>query len=182
MVPTISLSVLHSTGLVLLTDGAEFPQRCEVLALAVGWPELRLGIVVDGGRPLIEYLLIERTVTLASGSERSVEVTASAVHKIPVDEVFRSAIDHVARQLARKQGRDPSPVGAAAVRAYGRRSVTDDLLREVAAAVREDRLEMPNRAVRARLHCSARTASRWITAARERFPEEFEVPTTKKEP
>jgi hypothetical protein len=183
-IPAISFMLRTATELVPLEDGSTFPHRCEVVAMgmAMGWPETRLGIVVEEGRPILESLLFERPVTLASGKEHWVEISASAIRKIPVEEVVQSAIEHVARQVAWQQGRDPHQAAATALRTHGRRSITDELLREVAAAVREDRLDMPNQAVRARLYCSSRTASRWIAAARARgFLEENELTNNKEE-
>jgi hypothetical protein len=168
-VSTISLGVVAvDDEEVQLGDGTKFPQRCELLVWSEGWPELRLSIEVHGEQPVLMRLEVQRTVTLAraQGEGPWVGVTDATVHAIPVDEVFRAAVTFMTRLAASRHGGGPIE-NAVTITPHRRQPITRVLLEQVADVVRGDPLGMPNQAVRQHFHCSARTASRWISEARK---------------
>ena len=140
-----------------LADGTQFPQWCDFGAIIDNGPSISLRVIVEDGRPILDTFFVARQ-NGATGP-----LTASAIHSIPVDKLFREAVPQIARFVAGLDGRREG--AAPALR--GRR-ITDDLLKQVADVVRTDPLNEPNKAVQRHLHCSSRTASRWIGAARDR--------------
>lgn len=152
---TLLLDDQHMGQPVDLADGTRFPKNAEVWATVDDTPVV-LWLTVEDGHPVLVSLTISR------GNWAKGPLKASTVHDIPVDQVVRQSVADIGRLMARNEGREPAPV-----RAYGRRSVNAELLRQVAEIVKSDRLGHPNEAVKNKLHCSSRTASRWIAAARE---------------
>lgn len=142
-----------------LTDGSQFPSWFEARATVDDVP-VTLTIHVENGRPVLTSLTVDRP------RHSTGDLEASTVHKLPVGQLVRAAVEQGGYLMERTGHAGAS--GASALRARGRRSITDDLLREVAAVVQDDPLGEPNQAVQRQLHTSSRTASRWIAAAKRR--------------
>jgi hypothetical protein len=156
---TLLLDDEHMAPPVELSDGSRFPGWAEVWATVDGTP-VTLTLRVEDGRPILDTFYVTRP-RAAHGPLR-----ATTIHALPVDRIVAAAIEQIRIAMDRFEG--AADAKRLAVQAYGRRRITDELLREVADVVRADRLQMPNQAVQTKLHTSSRNASRWITAARER--------------
>ena len=156
---TIPLDDQHVGPAVDLVDGSRFPRSVEAWATVNGTP-VTIWLVVEDGRPVLTRVHIGRPRG-ATG-----KLKAATIHALPVDAVVRRVVEDVGLLMVRLDGDEGS--GATALRSHGRRIVTDDLLAQVAAAVKGDPLGMPNQAVQRAIPCSSRTASRYITAARNR--------------
>ena len=151
-----------------LADGSLFPERFEA-GCNVDGLLLDVHVSVVDGVPQLDRVTIHRTINRATGE--SVAPTQAVVRSVPLDDVVAFVIEQAGRHAAKQAGQRPS--GSGALRAYGHRGVTTDLLREVAAIVRGDLDGQPNKAVVARFGVSPRTASRWIKRA-EQFITETE--------
>jgi hypothetical protein len=149
---TVLLDRQHFGPLVTLSDGASFPKWVEAWAKVDG-TAVTLWLAVHEGRPVLRRLAVQH-------SDDS-PLLASTVHGLPVEAIVRQAIADIG-DLLQRVGVNSSPI------ASRHRRITDALLREVADAVRNDPLGMPNQAVQRAIPCSSRTASRYITAARQR--------------
>jgi hypothetical protein len=96
------------------------------------------------------------------------EITATEFHKLPIEKLVTSAVRAVAMGFAHPLaplGADAATAGAAATRARRRRSMTSNLLADVARVVTQNP-DAPTQAVADELYCSYRTAGRWVAAAR----------------
>lgn len=157
---TLLLNDEHMGLPVELSDGSKFPRWLKAWATVDETP-LVVELTVEDGRPVLTTLMVGRPSHTAGA------LKASTVHGIPVDQVVRKVVEDVGRLMERVDGQ-ALPDGSGALKAYGRRVITDELLREVAEHVRGDPHGKPNQAVARNLHTSSRNASRWISAAKER--------------
>lgn len=158
---TVLLDQDHMGPAVDLPTGSKFPRWLEAWVTVDGVP-VTLELLVEDGRPELIHVAVARP---ESGGKRR-PITASLVHGLPLEAIVQKVVDSVAQHMLRLEGRD-ALASHGAQRARRRRSMTPELLQEVADAVLSDPLGMPNQAVQRRLPCSSRTASRYITAARQ---------------
>jgi len=156
---SLVVSPYHVGPLTTLPDSTVFPAWVKVDASVDGEVGLALHLVVEDGRPVLD------SVSFVRPRDARGPLSASRVHAVPLDTVVRRAVALVATHFA-KGDEVAAPSGL--LHARGRRVVTDELLREVAEVVRADPRGTPNKAVQQTMHTSARNASRWIKAARER--------------
>lgn len=138
-----------------LADGQDFPRHLEVWAHVNGTP-VTLWLVVEDGKVVLDRVHIGRP-------KNGEPLRASTVHSLPFDRLIKQALRDVGAVMVKAGINEHLSQGS-----YGRRIVTDSLLREVAAIVKGDPTGRPNQAVQEGMHTSARNASRWITAARTR--------------
>jgi hypothetical protein len=126
--------------------------------------DLRLEVDEDG-----EVVVTQVTFARADGARA---LTASAIRSVP----FKLIVDEVIRRLEiEAKLSQPQPLDATGglrvrsrvLRTRTRRLIDDALLTEVAAIVRFNPAK-PNEALRTQMHTSARNASRWIAAAKQR--------------
>ena len=153
-----------------LDTGSLFPIEADVQVYDPEMPEnvIVLGLRIVDGRPA----LVHFAVSPVGGWDGAPEITATAIHGLPVDELVSEAVRFVAMRVAASAPAafrgDPSKEGALAVQSRRRRRVmTDELLSEVARVATENP-SAPTRAVADQLHCSYRTAGRWVALAHER--------------
>jgi len=142
-----------------LPDGSPFPEWLEVGATVDGEVGISLRLVLENGTPVLDRIEMARP----HGAGKP--LTASRIHAVPVDGVVQKAITLAADHF---RGSEDSAGTADLLRAHGRRSITDELLREVASVVAKDTRGKPNLAVQTEMHTSSRNATRWIKAAKER--------------
>ena len=153
----------------LSPGGAMFPESAIVQVLIADELVVTLRLRPIDGRPAL--------VGVGFGPlgdwTTSEEISATDVHRVPVDDLVQDAVRAVAVNVAQAAPvpfrTDPAEAGTAALRVRRRRTMTDSLLSEVATIVLDDRnRDAPTRAVSEQLYCSYRTAGRWVAEARVR--------------
>jgi len=153
-----------------LANGAPFFTTVTLYAWRKGedpGPLTTLLLGVRDGRPVLRRFAVE-----------GAEITATTIRAVPVGRLVESAIAYATQiqpKTLRVSDLDPD-AGSRAVGARRNRSMTPELLSDVALVVHEEidrsgqlhsRPEA-RQAVMRRFHCSARTASRYIAMASER--------------
>lgn len=161
----VSIPDLRSTRPVELADGTLFPPVVTAYVDLDNGHELKVRIVVHNGIPTVESIVIERG--------EGPELSAPAVHSLPIGEVVDRSIAVAAYSLVKwSAGDDANTAADAAVRVRRRRRRLDDAhFQEVAAicarqgdsARKQDLVE----AVCREMPCSERTAWRWIQKAEQ---------------
>jgi len=133
-------------------------------------PQVWIRFEVSQGRPEIAAVRVERRLG-------EPEVSPTALSRIPWQRIADSLIGDLAglAVTARKlnDGEDvpkgaTTAAGEAAVAIRRRRTVTDELLQEVAAVYLADTTGKPTKAVAAHFPTSHRNATRYVAMARER--------------
>ena len=158
-----------------LSTGAMFPTVATVQAYEEGNPstEITLRLRVLEGRPVLVGISVgsDAEIDRLFDGPEIVELDGEYLRRLPFDELVMTATKAVARAFAAAAPapyrRDPATEGDVAVRARGRRVMTDDLLVDVALIVKAHP-EAPTRAVHEQMGCSYRTAGRWVAEARAR--------------
>jgi hypothetical protein len=148
-----------------------FPQSVDVHVYELDDTDVlvTLSLRVVDGSPILTGLSIAPVAP--NGPVR--EITPTQVRALPVKELLDKAIHAVAVSIAdaapHPYRTDLDAAGNAALRARRRRAMTDELLSAVARIVANpDNADAPTRAVAEQLHCSYRTAGRWVAEARTR--------------
>lgn len=172
-----------------LSGGVLFPEVVEVLATASGRPYVRLRLEIESGRVICTSI----DVTRAPGGE---PIEAATVRDIDVKGILDAAVvweSANARAIVDIQGGvkgedglyvfsrdDTHDTEKNALAMRRQRSVTDELLREVAEVYLADTLDAPTLAVEIHFDTSNRTATRWVRLARQRgFIPPYERPAKK---
>jgi hypothetical protein len=142
---------------------------------ALTGPTVQIEIVLHDGRPEIDEIKVSRR----AGEP---EITATALRDIPLKRIVESGVRQM-ELFARRMWADtspdsPGPVGqeshpywapvTESVELRRRRTVTDELLREVARVYESDTTGAPTKAVSDRFPTSHRNATRYVALARER--------------
>ena len=156
-----------------LSTGAMFPTVATVQAYEEGNPstEITLRLRVMEGRPVLVGISVgpDAEIDRLFDGPEIVELDGEYLRRLPFDELVMTATKAVARAFAAAAPapyrRDPATEGDVAVRARGRRVMTDDLLADVVLIVKAHP-EAPTRAVHEQMGCSYRTAGRWVAEAR----------------
>jgi len=131
-------------------------------------PSVRLRMAVHDGRPEVDEVKVERR-------EGDPEITATTLSDIPL----RQIADDIAEAMAgvalvfglvdQQPDEDAIAVaGESALAIRRRRTITDELLREVAHVYESDTTGAPTKAVSDQLFTSHRNATRYVALARER--------------
>jgi hypothetical protein len=153
-----------------LETDALFPIEADVDIYDDVLPEsvITLGFRILDGRPALVNFSVRPLVNWSEGPE----ITPTSIRSLPVEELASEAVRYVAMSVAAGAPaafrRDAKKEGDRAVQARRRRRVmSDDLLADVARVATENPTA-PTKAVADQLHCSYRTAGRWVALARER--------------
>lgn len=161
----------------LFPGGPMFPSVAEQIFSDIDNEEIAVTLklrVIDG-RPTLVGVMVGPIHPAIDDRE----IPPSYLRSLPIKDLYDRATYRAGAAFADARTgpghEDPATEGAAAVRAarLRRHAMTDDLLREVADVVLSDTSGKPREAVRDHFFTSWRTASRWIAATRERFPEQF---------
>jgi hypothetical protein len=154
-----------------LHTGALFPESADVHVYELADTDVlvTLHLQVADGRPILTGLWIGPVAP----NRPAREITATEIRSLPVKELVENAIRAVAVSIADATPypyrTDLDSAGVMALRARRRRAMTNELLSEVARVVSEPvNADAPTRAVAEQLHCSYRTAGRWVAEARAR--------------
>ncbi len=172
-----------------LAGGVLFPEAVDIAAKPKGrdGPYVKLRLEIDAGNVVCSSLEIKR---VPGGGP----VDTSTVHGIPIKPLVDAAVvweSANARAIVDIEGgvrgadgkylfnRDDTHDTEKNARALRRqRSVTDELLREVADVYLADTFGAPTLAVEDHFNTSNRTATRWVKLARQRgFLPKYERPT-----
>ena len=146
----------------------------EILDITTG-PTVQVEIVLHDGRPEVDELKVSRR----AGDP---EIDAKFLREIPLSEIADRAVVQMElwarREWAETSADSPGPIGpdtshpywapaTEAVAARRRRSVTDELLREVAAVYNADTTGKPTKAVKEHFPTSQRNAARYVALAKK---------------
>jgi hypothetical protein len=147
----------------------------EILDITTG-PTVEVEIVLHDGRPEVDEVKVSRR----AGDP---EIDAKFLREIPLGQIAESAVVQMElwarREWAETSADSPGPIGpdvshpywkpvTESVAARRRRSVTDELLREVAAVYQADTTGKPTKAVKEHFPTSQRNAARYVALAKER--------------
>lgn len=146
------------------------------------WPEIVMGLIVNEDlRAALDYF--------ACMAEDDGSFSPALIHDLPVGGLLELAVrtvgfaaetadrdklgavgyqSELSSRLRHPSGDVPSRGSEAVASLRTRPTMTDGLLREVADIVQSDTHGAPREAIRARMHVSLRTASRWMAEARKR--------------
>lgn len=161
-----NLTIFRTSERVELENGTAFLTETAVhRLLGPDGPHLSLFIGVSNGRPVLDRLEITRS--MPERTFTGPEVTASMVHKLPLESIMQEAIEGIARAAATERGDDPMAAAAGAAHARTRRALTDSLLHQVANVARANPMD-PTKQVSEQLYTSHRNATRWIKEAKAR--------------
>jgi hypothetical protein len=169
MPASVSVVELRDSHRVDLSDGTPFLDDALVYAVSgTGGLALTLHIGVDNGRPILNKLVIERWMNAQDKTYEGDEVTASAIHELPIEAIVRQAVSAIAHHAARNLGPQAQSAAAeAAAQSRTRRPLTDSLLHQVANIARANPYDRTKQ-VADQLYTSHRNATRWIGEAKRR--------------
>jgi hypothetical protein len=165
--PSVVLTLPESFERAELADGTPFPKVAKIEALVAGTtgPLFEITLAVEAGQPVVTRLAVERTPGDAP-------LSTSAIRDL-VGPLVEVVIDYTARATQAFSQRGPLDrpqavaAGDSALRLRRRRTVDDELLREV-AEVWSPTSKTPTEDVADHFFTSHRNASRWVAEARRR--------------
>jgi hypothetical protein len=142
---------------------------------ALTGPTVEIEIVLQDGRPEVNEVKVSRR-------PGEPEITPTMLREIPLSRIAEHGVvqmELIARAMWAESSIDsPGPIGqeshpyyapvTESVAARRRRTVTDELLREVAAVYQTDTTGAPTKAVREHFPTSQRNAARYVALAKER--------------
>lgn len=170
--PSLFLHLGHETP-VQLADGTFcFDEVDALVPLGPEGPYVSLFMSIESGRLVVNSVTISRSGVAGHPGAGIVwagpEITASAIHALPLESIVERVVHDCAQWAARTVGRaDADAAASAAMHQRRRHAITDDLLRQVSEIARSHP-DAPTIAVSAALPTSRRNASRLIAEARRR--------------
>jgi hypothetical protein len=159
--------------LVTSNDGVLFPSKFTAYGRYGDGPALSLTFEVTGGQPVLRRVAI--------GDESDAQLSASAVHALPLDQLINQAITTAALQTQLVKRAFESTIGEPTFRSEDEqnaerivravsvrgRPIDDETLRRVAQLAKANPFSY-REDIKEQLNVSLRTASRWVAAAKNR--------------